>query len=135
GRRAFPCRDATAGPLDDRNERDDVVGLEAGLDEKVSVPSGQQAIAVAITAVARETRARGDFEEPLAIALVEQTGAGRGEDGVLDLAAGTRANAPRATVRRPPVAGGAARPYALPGEGLVHHAEQRLIAVEETDER
>ena len=34
GRRAaVPARDPTAGPFDDRDQRDDVVGLEAGLDD------------------------------------------------------------------------------------------------------
>ena len=44
--------DAAAGAFDDRDQRDDVVGLQPGLDDQVDMARGDHAIGVAIAAVA-----------------------------------------------------------------------------------
>ncbi len=54
---AVPRREPAAGALDDRDQRDNVVGLEAGLDDDVDVAGGDHAIGVAVAAVAGEADA------------------------------------------------------------------------------
>jgi len=54
GAAAGPGGDDTAGPLDDRDQRDDVVGLQPGLDDDVGEAGGDHAIGVAVDPVARE---------------------------------------------------------------------------------
>lgn len=54
GAAAGPRGDDAAGPLDDRDQRDDVVGLEPGLDHHVDEAAGDHAIGVAVDPVARE---------------------------------------------------------------------------------
>ena len=51
---ALPVGDAAAGALDDRDQRDDVVGLQAGLDDDVGMAGGDHAVGVAVAAVAGE---------------------------------------------------------------------------------
>src|SRR6185437_16986514 len=50
---AVPGRHHPARAFDDRGERDDVVGLEIGLDHEVDEAGGERAIGVAVAAVAR----------------------------------------------------------------------------------
>ena len=81
GRRsAFPGRDAPASAFDDRNEGDDIVRFQAGLDDEVDVTAGQETVAVAIAAVAGEACARCDRIEFLAVGVAEQVGAGGREN-------------------------------------------------------
>ena len=47
-RAAVPTRDDTAGILDDRDQGNDVVGLEAGFDNDVDETGGQQRVTPAI---------------------------------------------------------------------------------------
>lgn len=54
GAAAGPGGDDTAGPLDHRDQGDDVVGLEPGLDHRVDEAGGDHAIGVAVDPVARE---------------------------------------------------------------------------------
>ena len=53
---ALPGRDAPARAFDDRNQRHHVVGFQAGLDDQVDEARGEQAIGVAIPAVAGHAR-------------------------------------------------------------------------------
>ena len=137
GRRlAVPGRDAPAGALDDRHQRDDVVGLEAGLDDEVDEARRQQAIAVAVAAVAGHARARLQPRE------ARRFGGGANMSGcvVVRIAsaeprAGARLDAVRAcrvAARGTPPPG---RPEALAGEGLVHQAEHRRRPVQQPDQR
>ncbi len=54
GAAAGPGGDDTARPLDHRDQRDDVVGLEPGLDHHVDEAAGDHAIGVAVDPVARQ---------------------------------------------------------------------------------
>ena len=55
--------DDTAGGLDDGDQRDDVVGLQAGLDHEVDLAHGQHAVGVAVAAVADQPRGVGEPAE------------------------------------------------------------------------
>jgi lysophospholipase len=52
---AVPGGDDTAGPLDHRDQRDDVVGLQPGLDHHVDEAARDHAVGVAVDPVARQT--------------------------------------------------------------------------------
>ena len=54
GAAAGPGGDDAAGPLDDRNQGDDVVGLQPGLDHHVDEAAGDHAVGVAVDPVARQ---------------------------------------------------------------------------------
>ncbi len=54
GAAAGPGGDDPAGPLDHRDQRDDVVGLQPGLDHQVDEAGGDHAVGVAIDPVARQ---------------------------------------------------------------------------------
>src|SRR5487761_1557886 len=49
-----PGGDDAARAFDDRNEREHIVWLEFGLDEKIDMAGGEHAIGVAIAAIARQ---------------------------------------------------------------------------------
>src|SRR5262245_36831293 len=51
---AVPTGDAAAGAENDRDERDDVVGFQLGLDDEIDMAGREHAIGVAVAAVARE---------------------------------------------------------------------------------
>ena len=51
---AIPGRDDPARLLDDRNQRANVIGLQNRLDDEIDMAGGQQAIGIAIDAVAEE---------------------------------------------------------------------------------
>src|SRR6478672_6609192 len=53
-RAVVPCRDNPTGAGDDRDDRDDIVGLDFGLDDEINQARRQHAIGVAIAAVARQ---------------------------------------------------------------------------------
>jgi lysophospholipase len=129
-----PGRHDAAGSLDDRDQRHDVVGLEAGLDHEIDMAGGQHAIGVAIAAVARQA---GDALDPVVgpeRLAGEEPRARRGHDGVFEGGAGAHSEtplAPRAAERGAP---GVAE-EALAREGLVHHPEGRNAAPVEADQR
>ena len=52
---ALPSADDAARPLDDRDQREDVVGLEPGLGHEVDMAEREQAVIVAVAAEAPET--------------------------------------------------------------------------------
>lgn len=54
GTAAGPGGDDAAGPLDHRDQRDDVVGLQPGLDDDVGEAGGDHAVGVAVDPVTRE---------------------------------------------------------------------------------
>lgn len=53
---AGPRRDDAASTFDDRDERRDIVGLQTGLDDDIDETCGEQAVTVAVAAIAREPR-------------------------------------------------------------------------------
>ena len=70
-------RDDAAGPLDDRDQWQDVVGLQARLDHEVDLPEREQAVIVAIAAEAPEPHGAVKVGEALALVICgEQSGAG-----------------------------------------------------------
>src|SRR5215472_8958565 len=92
-RPAVPGGDEAACGLDEGDERDDIVGLEAGLHDQIDAARRQQAIAVAITAIARHEHPRfegvelGNF-----LRRGEEVGVGRGENRVGKPDTSTRAD-------------------------------------------
>ena len=59
-RAALPVGGDPAGALDDRQHRAEIIGLQAGLDDQVDKAVGEEAIRVAIGAVAHELGGAGD---------------------------------------------------------------------------
>ncbi len=55
GAAAVPVGDDAAGALDHRDQRDDVVGLQPGLDDHVDEAAGDHAVGVAVDPVTRQT--------------------------------------------------------------------------------
>ncbi len=115
---------------------DDVVGLKPGLDDDVGVAGGDHAEGVAVAAVAGEAHRR-----PRPGRRPAGRRRRRSPGVVVNSAASARlgAGARRERRRGPP---GAAVPgaraiagKALAGEGLGHHAEQRLALAQKADQR
>ena len=112
-RAAVPRRDDAAGAGDDRNERQDVVRLELGLDHQIDVAGSQHAVGVAIAAVARQPHHLLDLAEGRAVGLVHQERARRAQNRLGQFGAAAhpqRALAGGAAIaRRAAVAGETAR--------------------------
>ena len=64
---ALPVVDHAARPLDDRDQGNDVVGLETGLGHEVDMPHRQQAVIVAIAAEAPQADGIGEGGEAFVI--------------------------------------------------------------------
>ena len=64
---ALPSGDDAAGPLDDRDQGNDVEGLEAGLDHEVDMAHRQQAVIVAIAAEAPQAHGAAQGGEALVL--------------------------------------------------------------------
>ena len=136
GRAAVPVGDPAAGALDDRDQRDDVVGLQPGLDDAVGVAGGDHAIGVAVAAVAGEAdRASRPGHRRRARRRRRVTGL------VVNSAASARSAQARVAQRRRCRPGPvyqavlAVAGEALAGERLGHHAENRDAVLEEADQR
>ena len=133
---AVPGCDTSASTFDDGDQGHDVVRLQASLDHHVDQAGRQQAIAVAVAAVARHARARLDARVSRSFrGTGEHVGVGAGDDSFRQCATGARLEAARPPVRPAHVRGAAVTPEPLASEGLVHDAEQRPAAVDEADER
>src|SRR5512132_1477243 len=89
---AFPVRDDAAGVLDQRDQCLDVVRLQPGFDDDVDETHRELRIAIAIAAVAHETRTlRRDRIRIDLSRAAEMARVGRGDDRVLDARTATRA--------------------------------------------
>src|SRR5262247_4864196 len=82
GAAAVPRRDDAAGAGDDRNERNDVVRLELGLDHEIDVAGREHAIGVAVAAIAGEPHHALDARERGAVGFLHQERAGGEQDRV-----------------------------------------------------
>src|SRR5271170_3785336 len=60
-----------SGSLDDRNHRAKIVGLEAGFKDEIDKPRGQQAVCIAIGAIARELYPRRNSDKGCGIQPAE----------------------------------------------------------------
>ena len=135
-RPAVPGGDEAACGLDEGDERDDIVGLEAGLHDQIDAARRQQAIAVAITAIARHEHPRfegvelGNF-----LRRGEEVGVGRGENRVGKPDTSTRADALALSSGPAPECALPVRPKALGGEGLVHQTENGPRPIGQPDQR
>ena len=74
---AVPGGDDAAGAGDDRDQRQDVVGLELGLDHQIDVARRQHAIGVAVAAIARQPHRLLDLAEDRAVGVFHQQRARR----------------------------------------------------------
>ena len=82
---ALPVRDDAAGVLDQRNQRLDVVRLQAGFDDDVDEAHRDLRVAVAIAAVADEPRTVGGRRVGVHLPIrLEVTRIRRRDDGILD---------------------------------------------------
>ena len=126
---AFPVGDNASRPLDDRDQRNDVEGLQTGLDHEVDKAHGEQTIVVAIAAEASEThRATQGAETLVLFRACEEIGAGGREQRVGKLAASAGANGlgRAAAVAERLAAFGCAGVYTDPAVRLSADVERRL---------
>src|SRR6185369_15245405 len=132
---AAPVRDHAAGRLDDRYQRVYIVGLESVLDDHIDESHRELRIAIAVAAIAQETRAsrdrlqRGLLRRRLELARVR----GR-DDRVLDPRA--RARAQRAPlIKAPPLRGPTRGGHeGLADERLMDNADHGRRAVVQRDQ-
>src|SRR5262249_25143663 len=91
GGAAFPVRDDATCALDDRDQRNDVMRLQAGIDNEIGEACRDHAIGVAIAAIAREASVLLDFRELLTLFIGHQERARREDRSIGEFCAGTRA--------------------------------------------
>src|SRR5260221_7906923 len=128
---ALPIGEDSAGAFDDRHHGAIVVWFQAGFDDQIDEAAGDQAIGVAIAAVARQLDARLEAGEGVAVSAAEHVGRGGEEGGAGEIGAGAAAN--RAAVMRRLLPGDAAP--ALARNRLVDDAEHRPPLMEQRDQR
>ena len=134
GRTAVPGGEHAARAGDDRDQRNDVVRLELGLDDEIDVSGRQHAIGVAIAAIARQPHALLDAAERVAILFRHQQRARGEQHRLVQRGAGTHAELAvpgRAAIARRL----AVSREALAQERLVHRAEHRFAESHQPDQR